>query len=88
MQLYGPKQLADSIRTVRKNTSLIAEDIPEEQYGYRPSADSRSVAETLTHIAMVSRLDRILHDEEHVETTEGFDFANVPRITVDEQNRN
>jgi len=29
MHLYGPKQLVDSIRTVRKNTILIAEDIPE-----------------------------------------------------------
>ena len=30
MSLYGPKQLADSIRTVRKNTVLIAEDIHEK----------------------------------------------------------
>jgi len=29
MVLYGPKQLADSMRTVRKNTIVIAEDIPE-----------------------------------------------------------
>ena len=29
MNLYGPKELADSMRTVRKNTILIAEDIPE-----------------------------------------------------------
>jgi hypothetical protein len=39
----GPKQLVDSIRTVRKNTILIAEDIPEKDYGYRPTPDSRSV---------------------------------------------
>ena len=77
MHLYGPKQLADSIRTVRKNTILIAEDIPEEQYGYRPTADSRSVAENLIHIAMVPRLDRILHEEEHVATLEGFDFGKL-----------
>ena len=31
MHLYGPKQLADSIRIVRKNTILIAEDIPEKE---------------------------------------------------------
>jgi len=29
MDLYGPKQLADSFRTVRKNTIRIADDIPE-----------------------------------------------------------
>ncbi len=33
MHLYGPKQLADSIRTVRKNTILIAEDIPKNSTG-------------------------------------------------------
>ena len=39
MHLYGPKQSADSIRTVRKNTILIAEDIPDEQYAYRLTAE-------------------------------------------------
>lgn len=77
MHLYGPKQLADGIRTVRRNTVLIAEDIPEVQYGYRPTADSRSVLEALTHIAMLSRFDRILHEQEHVSTIEGFDFGKL-----------
>jgi hypothetical protein len=36
MSLYGPKQLAGSMRTVRKNTILIAKDILEKDYGYRP----------------------------------------------------
>src|SRR5260370_32901208 len=87
MHLYGPKQLADSIRTVRKNTILIAEDIPEEQYGYRPTADSRSVAENLIHIAMVSRLDRILHEEEHVATLEGFDFGKLLKRSEAEEKK-
>jgi uncharacterized damage-inducible protein DinB len=87
MHLYGPKQLADSIRTVRKNTILIAEDIPEVQYGYRPTADSRSVAENLIHIAMVSRLDRILHEEEHVTTLEGFDFGKLLKRSEGEEKK-
>lgn len=87
MHLYGPKQLASSIRTVRKNTILIAEDIPEEHYDYRPGADSRSVGETLTHIAMVSRLDRILHEEEHVETLEGFDFGKLVKRSEGEEKK-
>ena len=41
MNLYTPKQLADSMRVVRKNTILIAEDIPEAQYDYRPAPDCR-----------------------------------------------
>jgi uncharacterized damage-inducible protein DinB len=87
VHLYGPKQLADSIRTVRKNTILIAEDIPEEQYGYRPTADSRSVAENLIHIAMVSRLDRILHEEKHVATLEGFDFGKLLKRSEGEEKK-
>jgi hypothetical protein len=34
MNLYWSKELVSSIRTVRKNTILIAEDIPETEYGY------------------------------------------------------
>ncbi len=42
MNLYESKQLTDSMRVVRKNTIAIAEDIPEAQYDYRPTPDSRS----------------------------------------------
>jgi uncharacterized damage-inducible protein DinB len=75
MQLYGAKQLADSMRTVRKNTILIAEDIPENHYGYRATPDSRSVRETLVHIASLWRFDRIVHEEQHLFSLEGFDFG-------------
>ena len=61
MSLYGPRQLADSMRTVRKNTILIAEDIPEASYGYRPTPESRSVAETLLHIAAAARHAEQIH---------------------------
>lgn len=74
MNLYGPEQLAESMRTVRKNTILIADDIPEKEYSYRPTPDSRSVAETLVHIALLSRFDRVLHAEDHPSSREGFDF--------------
>jgi uncharacterized damage-inducible protein DinB len=77
MNLYGPRQLIDGMRTVRKNTILIAEDIPESDYGYRPAPDSRSVAETLVHIAWLSRADRFLHEEEHRSSLEGFDFGEL-----------
>jgi hypothetical protein len=36
MNLYEPRQLADSMRVVRENTIAIAEDIPEVQYDYGP----------------------------------------------------
>jgi len=75
MQLYGAEQLADGMRTVRKNTILIAEDISERDYGYRPTPDSRSVMETLVHMASLWRFDRFVHEEQHLSSLEGFDFG-------------
>ena len=60
---YGPQQLASAIRTVRKNTIIVAEDIPEESYGYRVTPDGRSVAETLLHIA-AALADRLLRSRQ------------------------
>src|SRR5687767_814444 len=51
MDYYGAKELAESFRTVRRNTIQIAEDIPEDQYGYRVTPDVQSVAEELAHVA-------------------------------------
>jgi hypothetical protein len=76
MNLYGPQQLADSVRTVRKNTILVAEDIPEKDYGYRPTPDSRSVGETLVHIAEVSRSAHFIHGE-RLSSLEPSDFMNL-----------
>jgi hypothetical protein len=75
MSLYGPKQLADGMRTVRKNTITIAEDIPEAQYDFRATPDSRSVRETLLHIASKMLFDVHIHEEENRGSLEGFDFG-------------
>jgi uncharacterized protein YndB with AHSA1/START domain/uncharacterized damage-inducible protein DinB len=77
--LYGVRQLIDGMRAVRANTILMADDIPESHYGFRPTPVSRSVAETLVHIAWLGAADRILHEEEHLVTLEGFDFPALLR---------
>lgn len=87
MNLYGPKQLADSMRTVRKNTIVIAEDIPERDYGYRPTPESRSVAETLVHIAYLSQADRLIHEEQHLSSLVGFDFGQLINKSEMEEKR-
>jgi uncharacterized damage-inducible protein DinB len=74
MTYYGAKELADSFRTVRKNTLMIAEDIPEEKYGYRAAPDLRSVGELLTHISNATSLQERIHGTERRTTLEGFDF--------------
>ena len=47
MTSYGPKDMADSFRTVRKNTILVAQDIPEDKYDYRAAEGVMTVAEML-----------------------------------------
>ncbi|MDP3718806.1 MAG: DinB family protein [Acidobacteriota bacterium] len=51
MNYYGPKDMAESWRTVRKNTIQVAEDIPEDQYSFRAAPDTMSVGEILAHLA-------------------------------------
>jgi uncharacterized damage-inducible protein DinB len=51
MTYYGGSELAEAFRTVRRNTIQIAEDIPEDKYGFRATPESRSVAEELAHVA-------------------------------------
>ena len=56
MNYYGAKELAESWRTVRKNTIQVAEDIPEEKYSFRAAPDTMSVGEILAHLAAISAL--------------------------------
>jgi uncharacterized damage-inducible protein DinB len=58
---YGPKEMADSFRTVRKNTILVAQDIPEEKYDYRATDGVMSVAEMLAHLAASTYWAEQLH---------------------------
>src|SRR5688572_12243780 len=63
MTYYGTKHLADAFRTVRRNTIAIAEEIPAEQYGFRPAPLARTVAEQLTHITVQTRWQIRVHEE-------------------------
>jgi uncharacterized damage-inducible protein DinB len=74
MNYYGSKDLADSFRTVRKNTLIIADEIGEDHYGFRAAPDTRSVGQTLTHIALSSKLQHQVHGVEKRTTLGGFDF--------------
>jgi uncharacterized damage-inducible protein DinB len=71
---YGPRELAESFRTVRKNTMTIAQEIPEEKYGFRPATTTRSVGELLAHISLAYSFQYQVHAQEHRSSLEGFDF--------------
>jgi uncharacterized damage-inducible protein DinB len=87
MPLYGARQLIDSFRTVRTNTIRVAEDFPEAKYQYRPAPASRSVAETLVHIAWLGSADRLVHEEKHLASFDGFDFAAFLKSSEVEETR-
>jgi uncharacterized damage-inducible protein DinB len=74
MNYYGAKDLADAFRTVRKNTLTIAEEIGDEHYGFRATPETRTVAQTLTHIALVPRIQMQVQAVERRTTLAGFDF--------------
>src|SRR5689334_4127181 len=74
MSLYGMRELIDGIRTARAETIRIALDIPAEDYDFRPTPASRSFAATLVHIAWAWSFDRRVHQDEHLDSLEDFDF--------------
>ena len=67
MNYYGAKHLAESFRTVRRNTLVLAEEIPAEQYAFAPAAGVRTVAAHLAHIAVNTRWQIEVHGK-------GIDF--------------
>jgi uncharacterized damage-inducible protein DinB len=77
MNYYSAKELADSFRTVRKNTLLIAQEIPEEKYSFRPAPDTRSIAELLTHLALSHKFQYQVQATERRTTLAGFDFPSL-----------
>lgn len=64
MNYYGGKELAASFRTVRRNTIQIANEIPEDKYNFRATKDTRTVAETLQHIASNPTWVQKLHGQD------------------------
>jgi uncharacterized damage-inducible protein DinB len=74
MTYYGATDLAAAFRTVRNNTIQIAEDVGEEHYGFRATPETRSIGETLVHIAHIPKMAYELHGNLKVTTLVGFDF--------------
>jgi len=75
MTYYGPKDLAESFRTVRKNTIQVAEDIPEDKYSYRAVPDTMSIAELLAHVATSTHWATQLHFAEKKSDVAMDDFG-------------
>ena len=82
---YGGKELAESFRTVRKNTITIAQEIPEEKYSFRPALNARTVGELLAHISLAYSFQYQFHGQEKRTTLEGFDFPSLMQRLMAEE---
>jgi uncharacterized damage-inducible protein DinB len=86
LNCYGAKELAESFRTVRKNTIRIGQDVPEEKYGLRPAPHTRSVGELLAHISLAYHFQYQIHGQERRSSLQGFDFpALMQRLVAEEK---
>ena len=84
---YGGSELANAFRTVRKNTVLIAEDIPEDQYEFVAAPGVRSVSLMLRHIAYAPMVQTDMHRERRITTLKGYDFAALTAKAAAEEQR-
>jgi len=86
LNYYGAKELAESFRTVRKNTITIAEETPEEKYSFRPVPNTRTFGELLTHISQSYTFQYQVHGQEHRSSLEGFNFPSLmQRLAAEEK---
>lgn len=85
MVYYGTKELAASSRTVRGNTILIAEDIPEDKYNFKAVPECRTVAQLLAHIAIGCQFQYQLHAVEKRTSFDGFDFPSLMKKALEEE---
>jgi uncharacterized damage-inducible protein DinB len=86
MNYYAAKDMADSFRTVRKNTLIIAQELPQERYAFRAAPEARSVGELLAHIASACTLQYQLHAVERRSSFEGFDLPSlIKRVMAEEK---
>jgi uncharacterized damage-inducible protein DinB len=77
MPQYGPTDLANAFRTVRKNTVQIAEEIPEDNYDFVAAPGTRSVSSLLRHIAFATTIYYDMHRDKRITTLKGYDFGAI-----------
>ena len=85
MTYYGAKNLAESFRTVRKNTLAIAEDIPEDKYGFKATPEVMSVGEMLAHLAVSPMWQIDLHGNKIDAVDFAYFAARLQKAKAEEQ---
>lgn len=87
MNTYGAKQLAQSFQTVRKNTIQVAEDIPESKYGFAGAEGTRTVAQTLVHLATMTPMWQDIHGVKKLTSFVDYDWMAAFSDLEEEENK-
>ncbi len=82
--MYGARDIAESFRTVRKNTIQIAEDIPADKYGFAAAEGVKSVGELLAHIAVSPGWQIHVHEQRISAIDFSFFAGRAPQVAADE----
>jgi uncharacterized damage-inducible protein DinB len=83
---YGGKEMAASLRGVRQNTVQIAEEIPEEKYDFKASPDTRSVRQTLVHVALSPGFQLHVHQNQ-IDDLKNVDFPSLMQTLLAEEGK-
>src|ERR1700742_4385455 len=75
MANYSAAELANAFRTVRKNTIVAAQDIPDDKYDFVAAPGFSSVAKLLKHIAFAPMMHYDFHRDRKISTLQGYDFG-------------
>ena len=82
---YGSKEMAESFRTVRKNTITLAEEIPADKYDFRPAPEVRTIGEQLAHVTVSTRWQVQVHSERMAMIDFATFAARVAQSAAEEQ---
>jgi len=82
---YGGKDLAAAFRTVRGNTIKIAEEIPEDKYGFRAAPDARSIGQQLVHIALSPTFALAVHGPNRISDLKALNFPELMQKNAAEE---
>ena len=83
--MYGARDIAESFRTVRKNTIQIAEDIPADKYGFKAAEGVKSVGEILAHIALSTGWQIHVHGQRISSIDFSYFAARAPQVAAEEK---
>jgi uncharacterized damage-inducible protein DinB len=84
MTYYGGKEMASAFRTVRANTVKIADEVPENKYDFRAAPGTRTIGQTLSHIAVGTGFQLHMHANK-IDDLAKVDFPElVQKLTTEE----